>query len=601
MKSLKAPLFVWVLSVVCLKLACGAPVAERGTEADYPWLNNSLGISHTVPAPWTPVQLDGDTISVWGRTIRYGGTLMPAQITSQGVELLASPIAVLVSVNERPVVLGEVQTEVVSRRPDQVVVRAVAASPSLECETVTTIEFDGMVKIALVVTPRRAVTIDRLQVTIPIRKEVAEVYGCYLQYDFTQLRTDKKSFINCMQGIGGPIHSPFNPEIWIGNRTVGLTWAAETNCQWDQEHPENAISVLPGEASTDLVLNVVDHRIALVRPKAIEFALFPTPLKPVNPRLRQIRLAAFGRIAGAFKAGVSPTTYDYYAIAWAGEVQPVYVSLPWSLKNEKHLDFRRRMRELNIKYIPYGALWYTNAVMEAGRRFYEQWHVKPVSESTLKRWARYDAGETRDLSKGHWDGYRVCAWPRSYADFVVWTYTRAIETEGLDGIYFDHGEVTVSCENPNHNHFQGCTGRQRKLYFGVFSARELLKRLWIAAKAIKPDLVIVQHQSRTLKSLNSFIDVAVTGEVMNVVFAGSTTSRLARENPLTYNPDYDRIPGVIMSYDYLDSFGFESRILPQIKYVIEDYWKAHPGRYQFLSQKLLRYTLLNGTRMWRAI
>jgi len=198
------------------------------------------------------------------------------------------------------------------------------------------------------------------------------------------------------------------------------------------------------------------------------------------------------------------------------------------------------MRELNVRYIPYGALWYTNAVMEAGRRFYEQWHVKPVSESTLKRWARYDAGETRDLSKGHWDGYRVCAWPRSYADFVVWTYTRAIETEGLDGIYFDHGEVTVSCENPNHNHFQGCTGRQRKLYFGVFSARELLKRLWIAAKAIKPDLVIVQHQSRTLKSLNSFIDVAVTGEVMNVVFAGSTTSRLARENPLTYNPDYDR-------------------------------------------------------------
>jgi len=53
-----------------------------------------------------------------------------------------------------------------------------------------------------------------------------------------------------------------------------------------------------------------------------------------------------------------------------------------------------------------------------------------------------------------------------------------------------------------------------------------------------------------------------------------------------------------MSYDYLDSFGFESRILPQIKYVIQDYWKAHPDRYQFLSQKLLRYTLLNGTRLW---
>ena len=69
----------------------------------------------------------------------------------------------------------------------------------------------------------------------------------------------------------------------------------------------------------------------------------------------------------------------------------------------------------------------------------------------------YDRGETRDLSlmRGlHWDGYRVCPSPRSYADFLVWTYVDAIKSDDLDGIYFDHGEVSHSCRNPNHDHFR---------------------------------------------------------------------------------------------------------------------------------------------------
>jgi hypothetical protein len=593
---------VRVLAALAVVVAAGCGKALASSDdGEYPWLGNDLGITGEVPEPWTPVAGDEQRVEVWGRTIEFSEALLPRQITSQGVDLLAAGADVEVTYGDRRFDFPKASVRLVQQHRDRMIREATAQSGPLTCRTVTTVEFDAMIRIELTLTPSRPATIDRAAIVIPIHREVAQIYGRYLSYDFEALRTDKMSLATCTQRISGPIHSDFNPEIWIGNRDVGITWAAETNCRYDLIDATKTLSVIPGADSTDLVVTVVDHRVTLDRPKTIEFALFPTPLKPVDPRMRQIRLAAFGRLLGAFQAGISREHYDDYSIAMPREFEAEYDSLPTSSHGERYQRLRERLDEAHVKYIPYGALWYTNAVLEAPRRLYPRWHKAPVSQSTLARWQEYDRGETRDLSlmQGlHWDGYRVCASPRSYADFLVWTYTRAIETDELDGVYFDHGEVSHSCRNPNHDHFQDATGPQRKLHFGVFSARELLKRLWISGKQVNPDLIIIQHQSRSLKSLNSFVDVAVTGEAMNVLFAGSPSSRGVRENPSLYKPDYDRIPALLMTCDYLDTFGFETRILSQVKYCIEAYWSEHAAEYDDYSRRMFRHTLLNGTRHW---
>jgi hypothetical protein len=275
--------------------------------------------------------------------------------------------------------------------------------------------------------------------------------------------------------------------------------------------------------------------------------------------------------------------------------------LPTGRDSDRYRQTRERFQRDGLKYVPYGALWYANAVHPAGRKFYPDWHLEAVSKSQRAQWNQYDAGETRDLNKsvrGSWDGYRVCAWPRSYADFLVWTWCQAIEREKIDGIYFDHGEVVISCRNPNHRHIADPTGKQPHLYFGVFSNRELLKRLWIAAKKLKPDIIITQHQSHTSKGLNSFMDIVTTGEIHNCIFAGSPSSAGVIKDPTSYVPDYDKVPRTILDYDCLESYGFDSRLIPQVKYVIEAYWKEHPVEYKFFSDKMFRYTLANGIRMW---
>jgi len=590
-------LYLWTAPVK----SSSSRVLGASADNDYPWLGNDLGITDDVPEPWTPVSVDGQRVRVWGRTIDFGEALLPAQITSQNVKLLVASASITVASGGRVLDLSKARARWLENRKDRVVREATAQSGSLTARTVTTVEFDGMIHVKLALMPDAPTSLERVTITVPIDRKVAQVYGRYLNYDFAALRTDKMSLATCTQRITEPIHSDFNPEIWLGNRNVGITWAAETNCQYDLIDAEKTLSVYPKTDSVELVVSIVDHPVTLSEPKTIEFALFPTPLKPVDLRMRQIRLAAFGRHLTAFAADISQENYDYYSICMPHEFEATHNSLPMSSRGERNRRLQERLDKAGVKFIPYGALGYTNAVLEAPRRFYDRWHNTPVSKSTLERWGEYDRGETRDLSlmRGlHWDGYRVCPSPRSYADFLVWAYAGEIKFGDIDGIYFDHGEVSHSCRNPNHDHFRNATGTQHKFHYGVFATRDLLKRLWIATKRINPDLIIIQHQSRSLKSLNSFVDMAVTGEAMNVLFAGSPSSRGVRENPSSYKPDYDQIPELLIDFDYLDTFGFEARILPQVKYCIEPYWKEHPAEYDDYSRKMFRHTLLRGIRQW---
>lgn len=578
---------------------CSAQAADT---AEFPWLGNTLGTEHEVPAPWTPITLDGETIGVWGRTVRYDNSLLPVQITSQKVPLLAAPMSLTVTADGKPLNFQDIKTEVLSRRDDQVVRETTGTAGKLKCRTTTTVEFDGMVKIHVLLTPSGPLDIDGLRIAIPVARNVAQVLSRFLEYDFVNLRTNKMDIANCMSPVADRrMDLEFLPEVSLLNRQVGLTWNAETNAQWDYSDSKKALSIIPGRNSVELVMNVVDHAIVVDKPKTIEFALFPTPLKPFDPRLRQIRLAAAGRFLGAFKAGVSRETYDYYAIAFPNDFDAAYDSLPMGRASDASRQARDRFVRDGIKFIPYGALWFSNTVHPAGRKFYPDWHLEPVGKLQREQWKNYDAGETRDLKKslrGHWDGYRVCACPRTYADFLVWTYCRAIEKEKIDGIYFDHGEVVISCRNANHQHIVDPTGKQPHLFFGVFSNRELLKRLWIATKKLKPDILLTQHQSHTSKGLDSFMDIVSTGEIHNCIFADSHSSAGVSKNPASYVPDYDKVPRTLMDYDSLESYGFDARLIPQVKYAIEGYWKEHPAKYKFYSDKLYRYALVNGIRMW---
>lgn len=567
---------------------------------DYPWIGNDLGRTDAAPAPWTPVEVDGPTVRVWGRDFTWAGGPLPAQITSQGVPLLAAPIDLGLSVGGAALALPEAPVQVTARTEGAVGLRWGGAAAGVDLRAAITVEFDGFTRIALTLAPERPVAVERWELRLPVAPAVAQVFSRYLNYDFAALRTDKQSFATSLRFIEAPIDEPFNPEVWVGNAQVGLTWAAQTNLPWQQADFERAISVIPGEGATDLVVRFIDHPVTLTEPMTVEFALSATPLKPFDPRMRQIRLGHPSRLEGALRAGASREGNEYYGVGFPNDFRGQWDSIPFPEDSDEARAYRERLRSAGVRLIPYGALAFTNAVYEPPRRYYAQWHTLPVSQATLGRFAQYDAGVTEDLGKpliGHWDGYRVCMTPESYHDFFVDMWVRALTEYEMDGIYLDHGEVSHGCQNPGHEHYLDPRTQPGKYFYGIFGARECLKRLWVAAKQADPDTVIELHQSRPSRIFNSFLDICLSGEVINVFFCGEHTSRDVIADPSLYVPDYDTLPPAFFAMEFRESYGFDSRILPEVKFANEQYLAEHPELDELWTRVLIKNVLLAGARM----
>jgi len=430
-----------IVALVLLAVACSAQKAE------YPWMGSRAGITEEAPEPWTPVEVEGQRVSVWGRTIEWGGGPLPAAISSRDLPLLTAPIEHGVMVGGLQVELPSAEQQVGERSEGSVQLRYSASTDTLTLETRTTVEFDGFTRIAMTLTPQGEVEVSGWELRIPLRPEVADCFSRYLNYDFAALRTDKHTFASSMRLIGGTFHEPFNPEVWIGNKRVGLTWAAETNEPWVQEDFDRAISVEPKRTRTDLVVRFIDHAVTLSEPMTVEFALVATPLKPFDPALREIRFGHPTRMQGAITHGVGEGVARYYGVVFGSDFFPKWRGIPLPSDTDEAREYRAKLDAGGIGFIPYGALAYTNSFWKVPRDWYEKWHTLPVSEATLGRYEQYESGEmTEDYALnhwGHWEGYRVCMSEESYHDFFVEMFLTCIRDYDIDGIC-----VSSACGSP---------------------------------------------------------------------------------------------------------------------------------------------------------
>lgn len=76
----------------------GEPIDNEGTDEPerlcrLKWLNSTLAQEPTVVKPFTPVQVEGRTLRILGREVVLNDLGLPAQIKSNGIDVLASPIA----------------------------------------------------------------------------------------------------------------------------------------------------------------------------------------------------------------------------------------------------------------------------------------------------------------------------------------------------------------------------------------------------------------------------------------------------------------------------------------------------------------------------
>jgi hypothetical protein len=263
-----------VYTVLAQALAVDGTVLEEAKQAlrIFPlpsWWENELGIDHSVPPPFEPVTEKDGVLSIWGRDYAFGPGVIPRRIRSQGRELLARPIELLLRTGDQSIDLAALTAIPGESFPDAV--SRLGSAPlgqggSLSVQT--TVEFDGFVRFDLTITPDGPLVVDELTLTLPLAPEIVQF-----------LMTSNGATSNIVP-IDEGFSSAFVPYVWIGNDTMGLAWTAESDQFWHPQ-PDRALELRAGPDESQLRIHLIAESSQITTPATFSFALMATPVRPI--------------------------------------------------------------------------------------------------------------------------------------------------------------------------------------------------------------------------------------------------------------------------------------------------------------------------------
>jgi hypothetical protein len=462
-------------TVRCTVEKTGEMVAEKLVSYDKQplpeWYGNTIGVTDKAPKPFTPVTREGSTLGVWGREYRFGDRLLPTQITTQGWQMLAGPVELLVTDaqgrahSSAQVAAGERWGKHTDMRLD--FQRQAQVGP-VTARTESWLECDGLLWTKLSLRPAN-VEISAMTLRIPLKKEWSEYINAF---DYSTQTTGRLSRVS---PDGRAVGSP----CWLGNGTGGLQWVAETTLHWRLAEGTAAAEVIVGEEHNVLQLTFINVPTSLVDGFEVEWGLIATPVRPPTPGYRTwlTRL-------------LRPGTY--------------YPGYQWYVPTDRFADPRwlEYSHFIGSGERPDGKGQY---VVSSGPYVVTQscWPGVPEFEYWGDEWSPSRLGRRGDeCSVG-------CP---SWGDFLVWCYRKAYDRGRFVGLYYD---CAMYLPDDNHYHGQGLL-RDGAWHPAtpVLGAREVAKRLYCMLRELEPEqtMILYHHSGQVNMAVLSWCDVYVDGE-----------------------------------------------------------------------------------------
>jgi len=246
------------------------------------WFQCQAGKLIKVSYPWTPVKCGDGIVQVWGRRYEWGNGPFMRRIVSQSREVLAAPIRLRATVDgerrrpksSRPVLKAHDQA--------RAEYETVASLGPLHLTAKATVEFDGMCRFDITLSPRRRVTVNELSLEIPVRKEVAKFFSRYALGCMPRNEVPKgwDRYPRAGRVPSKALAFPFTPSIVLRNDDVGIEWFAEWDWGWSNRSKTERIGVVPRKDSTTLMISFIDKPVELEKPRTITFGFQVWPVKP---------------------------------------------------------------------------------------------------------------------------------------------------------------------------------------------------------------------------------------------------------------------------------------------------------------------------------
>ena len=150
------------------------------------WLNSQLAADDSVVAPYIPLRVSGNTISMLGRSFTFGADGMPTSIrsfflpnnTSIGTsprEILSSPLQLVVrDAENRDVVWSGADPVITKRAPGAVSWETRKSAGALRFRSDAVLEFDGTAEYRVAISAVRRTTLSNVRFELPLRADAAK-------------------------------------------------------------------------------------------------------------------------------------------------------------------------------------------------------------------------------------------------------------------------------------------------------------------------------------------------------------------------------------------------------------------------------------------
>jgi len=166
-------------STVTLSLKVSGEVIEDGGVSDLwrmsrlKWLDSTLGLDEDIVPPYTPLRVNGSTVSCLLRDVRFGPQGLPESIRSNGREVLAAPMAFTVTTNRGEMTFPSTETQVSKAAPGVVERVSVSEGQDAKLTVRCKMEADGCLTYRLKLEPRRLLRVSDIGLRIPQRRDCA--------------------------------------------------------------------------------------------------------------------------------------------------------------------------------------------------------------------------------------------------------------------------------------------------------------------------------------------------------------------------------------------------------------------------------------------
>ena len=264
-------------------------VERRLKNALHPeWLGTRVGISKAVPRPWTPIEVEGTAVKPWGRVYRFDGSPLPTSVVTRAASVLAAPIAVRCHAGGKSIE-WKGNTVVEEATPGTVRLRGGLRSETLVLTGVTTVEYDGMVRVDLEIAPRgQEATIEELTLEVPLVPEHAR----YLYHFPGQWGSVANSGYLPKSGWA----QSFRPYVWLGDEDRGLAWFCESDRNWfpADPHASRMLTVDREPGRVVLRCHLVERPRVLREVLKYTFGFQATPVKAPEKTVWDYRITHDG-------------------------------------------------------------------------------------------------------------------------------------------------------------------------------------------------------------------------------------------------------------------------------------------------------------------